>query len=169
MLAALVAVSACAPQAASVGTTAGQLTAPRVGPTFDHVGLSVADLEVEQRWYQKTLGFSEVVEHFELAQPPVRTVILQHANGTRVELIERKGATRARAFTDPLDAASSEGYSHLALDVDDLDKVFAALSTGGGAGVWPPAPAVKPGARFAYVKDPEGNLLELIQQPRASQ
>ncbi|WP_436975816.1 VOC family protein [Nonomuraea angiospora] len=31
--------------------------------------------------------------------------------------------------------------------------------------MWPPADAVQPGARFAYVKDPEDNLIELIQPP----
>jgi hypothetical protein len=30
----------------------------------------------------------------------------------------------------------------------------------------PPADAVGPGARFARVKDPEGNLIELIQLPQ---
>jgi catechol 2,3-dioxygenase-like lactoylglutathione lyase family enzyme len=167
LLTVLVASTGCASEA--VGTSTGQPIAPRSGPSFDHVGVSVADLGVEQRWYQQTLGFDKVVEHFELGQPPVRTVILQHPNGTRIELIERKGSTRARAFSDPLDATSAQGYGHWALEVNDLDKVFAALSTGGGAAVWPPAPAVRPGARFAYVKDPEGNLLELIQPPPASQ
>jgi catechol 2,3-dioxygenase-like lactoylglutathione lyase family enzyme len=42
---------------------------------------------------------------------------------------------------------------------------FADLTAAGGQPVWPPAAAVQPGARFAYVMDPEGNLLELIQPP----
>jgi hypothetical protein len=29
--------------------------------------------------------------------------------------------------------------------------------------IWPPANAVRPGARFVCVKDPEGNLIELVQ------
>jgi catechol 2,3-dioxygenase-like lactoylglutathione lyase family enzyme len=160
----LIASAGCASQQA-----VGRDTPPIVsqaGPRFDHVGVSVADLDLEQLWYQQVLGFDTVIEHFELVQPPVRTVILQHPNGTRIELIERKGSARARVFRDPLDAASTQGYGHWSVDVDDLDRVFAALSTGGGVAVWPPAPAVQPGARFAYVKDPEGNLLELIQPPR---
>jgi catechol 2,3-dioxygenase-like lactoylglutathione lyase family enzyme len=112
-----------------------------------HIGLSVADLDAQQRWYQQALGLDEVVEHF-------------------VELIEREGST-ARTFHDPLEAALTRGYGHWALEVEDLDQTFATLSAVGAEPVSPPAPAVQPGARFAYVRDPEGNLLELIQ-PQAT-
>jgi catechol 2,3-dioxygenase-like lactoylglutathione lyase family enzyme len=44
--------------------------------------------------------------------------------------------------------------------------VFAWLLDAGATEVWPPADAVAPGTRFAYVKDPEGNLIELIQPAR---
>ncbi len=135
--------------------------------SFHHVSLSVADLDTEQRWYQQALDLHEVVEQFELSDPPVRTVVLRATNGLQVELIERMGSTRAQAFGDPLDASRTQGYGHWALEVTDLDQTFTQLTEAGAQPVWPPAPAVQPGARFAYVKDPEGNLLELIQPPQA--
>jgi predicted enzyme related to lactoylglutathione lyase len=46
-------------------------------------------------------------------------------------------------------------------------KISIRRSAVGAQPVWSPAPAVQPGARFAYVLDPEGNLLELIQ-PQAT-
>jgi catechol 2,3-dioxygenase-like lactoylglutathione lyase family enzyme len=104
------------------------------------------------------------VERFALAEPPVRTVVLRAPNGLRLELIERAGC-RPQTFADPLDAAQTQGYGHWAVEVDDLDAAFAALSAAPGQPVSSPGPAVQPGARFAYVKDPEGNLLELIQPP----
>jgi catechol 2,3-dioxygenase-like lactoylglutathione lyase family enzyme len=131
-----------------------------------HVGLSVADLDAQQLWYQQALGLDEVVEQFELPEPHVRTAVLRAANGLRLELIERDGST-AQTFNDPLEAALTRGYGHWALEVEDLDETFASLSALGAEPVWPPAPAVQPGARFAYVQDPEGNLLELIQ-PQAT-
>jgi catechol 2,3-dioxygenase-like lactoylglutathione lyase family enzyme len=131
-----------------------------------HIAVSVADLDMQQRWYQQALGLDEVVEQFELPEPRVRTVVLLAANGLRIELIEREGST-AQAFRDPLEAARTQGFSHWALEVEDLDQTFAALSAMGAQPVSPPAPAVQPGARFAYVRDPEGNLLELIQ-PQAT-
>src|SRR3984893_12075357 len=117
-----------------------------------HIGLSVADLDAQQRWYQQALGLDEVVEQFELPEPRVRTVVLRAANGLRVELIEREGST-AQMFSDPLEAALTRGYGHWALEVEDLDQTFAALSALGAEPVSPPAPAVQPGARFAYVLD----------------
>jgi catechol 2,3-dioxygenase-like lactoylglutathione lyase family enzyme len=129
-----------------------------------HVGLSVADLDAQQRWYQQTLGLRELVEQFELPQPHIRTVQLRAPNGLRIELIEREGST-PQTFHDPMAAALTQGYGHWALEVDDLDQAYAALSAAGAESVSPPAPAVQPGARFAYVRDPEGNLLELIEPP----
>ncbi len=70
---------------------------------------------------------------------------------------------RRRKGSDPLDMTRSQGYGHWAVDVDDLDAAFAWLIDVGATEVWPPADAVAPGARFGYVKDPEGNLIELIQ------
>ena len=132
---------------------------------FHHVSLSVADLDAQKRWYQQALGFSEVIEQFEVPEPRVRTAVLRAPNGVQVELIERAGSGRTEVFGDPLDTARGQGYGHWALEVDDLEEAYAGLTRAGAQPIWPPAPAVQPGARFAYVKDPEGNLIELIQPP----
>jgi catechol 2,3-dioxygenase-like lactoylglutathione lyase family enzyme len=140
------------------------------GTTFTskthHVALSVADLDTAQRWYEQALALREE-QRFALPDPPVRTVLLRSASGLGLELIERARSSRFRTFADALDASLSQGYSHWALEVDDLDRAFAGLLAAGARRVSAPAPAVEPGARFAYVKDPEGNLIELIQPPLA--
>jgi catechol 2,3-dioxygenase-like lactoylglutathione lyase family enzyme len=133
------------------------------GIRFDHVSISVSDLNAQVAWYRHALGFAEVVEQYELPEPPVRTAVLQAASGIRIEMIERGGSGRTGEYSDPLDITRSQGYGHWAVDVDDLDVAFAWLLDAGASEVWPPADAVAPGARFAYVKDPEGNLIELIQ------
>ena len=127
-----------------------------------HVGLSVADLDAEQRWYRSNLGLNEVVERVQLPEPPVRTVVLRAPSGLRLELIELAGSEPSSA-DNPLDAARTQTYGHLALEVDDLDAAFSELTAAGAHSVSPPAPGATPGIRFAYVQDPEGNLLELIQ------
>jgi catechol 2,3-dioxygenase-like lactoylglutathione lyase family enzyme len=127
-----------------------------------HVGLSVADLDAEQRWYRSNLGLNEVVERVQLPEPPVRTVVLRAPSGLRLELIELAGSEPSSA-DNTLDAARTQTYGHLALEVDDLDAAFSELTAAGAHPVSPPAPAASPGIRFAYVQDPEGNLLELIQ------
>jgi catechol 2,3-dioxygenase-like lactoylglutathione lyase family enzyme len=141
-------------------------TSAIAGIRFNHVSISVADLDAQVDWYRRALGFTEVVERYELPEPPVRTAVLQAAPGVRIEMIERHGSERAGDYRDPLDMTRSQGYGHWAVDVDDLDAAFTWLLDAGASEVWPPADAVAPGARFAYVKDPEGNLIELIQPGR---
>jgi catechol 2,3-dioxygenase-like lactoylglutathione lyase family enzyme len=131
-------------------------------PVFDHVGLSVADLDAQRDFYAAALGMTAVDEEFTMPEARVRTAILRSPDGLRIELIER-GGSASQEFTDPFDGAGTQGYFHWALSVDDLDAAFARLLGAGAAEVSAPAPAVRPGARFAYVKDPEGNLIELIQ------
>jgi len=144
-----------------------EVTVPDIDLGLDvhHTSLSVADLDAQRAWYQDALGLREVVEEFQLDEPAVRTVVLRSSSGVRLELIERAGASRDRGYLDPLDAASSLGFGHWAVSIRDLDTAFAGIVAAGGTGVWPPADAVQPGARFAYIKDPEGNLIELIQPP----
>jgi catechol 2,3-dioxygenase-like lactoylglutathione lyase family enzyme len=129
-----------------------------------HVGLSVADLDEAEHWYGRAFGMDEVVERVELPEPPVRTVVLRAPNGLRIELIERAGS-QGRSFADPLEAASTRGFGHWALEVDDLAQTYGELTSLGAEPVWPPADGATRGTRFAYVRDPEGNLLELIQPP----
>lgn len=130
-----------------------------------HVGLSVNDLGTSRKWYEENFDLVEE-QYFEMKQPEVRAVILAGKNGLRVELIDLNNSKREREYTDPLDASSVQGYGHLAIEVDHLDGVFKSLVEHGARTVSEPSPAVQKGAFFAYVKDPEGNLIELIQPPK---
>lgn len=132
---------------------------------FDHVGLSVADLDAQRCFYAAALGLTEVEERFEMPEAHVRSTILRAANGLKIELIER-GGSAPQEFTDAYDGAGTQGYFHWAVHVDDLDAAYRTVLNAGGREVSAPADAVRPGMRFAYAKDPEGNLLELIQPAR---
>jgi len=129
---------------------------------FDHVGLSVADLDAQRRFYSEALGLDELEEEFAMPEAGIRTAILRGPSGLKIELIERGGSS-AQEFDDPFDGASVQGYFHWALYVGDVAEAFAQALAAGAREVSAPAPAVRAGAWFAYVKDPEGNLLELIQ------
>lgn len=129
---------------------------------FDHVGLSVADLDAQRRFYADALGLTEVEERFAMPEARVRSAILRAANGLKIELIERADSVR-QEFADAYDGAATQGYFHWAVYVEDLDNAFATMLAAGAREVSAPAAAVRPGMRFAYVKDPEANLIELIQ------
>lgn len=130
-----------------------------------HVGLSVNDLDKLKKWYSDNFALTEE-QKFEMEEPKIRTVMLVAKNAFRIELIELNGSKREREFSGPLDACSVQGYGHLAIEVNDLEEAFNNLISGGAKLVSKPSPAVQKGAFFAYVKDPEGNLIELIQSPK---
>jgi catechol 2,3-dioxygenase-like lactoylglutathione lyase family enzyme len=82
-----------------------------IAARFDHVGLSVADLDVQTKFYGDALGLTEVEEHLELPDAGVRTVILRAPDGLKIELIERSGS-KPQEFADAFDGAGVQGYFH---------------------------------------------------------
>jgi catechol 2,3-dioxygenase-like lactoylglutathione lyase family enzyme len=129
---------------------------------FDHVGLSVANLDAQRRFYGEALGLVEEEGRVEIPAAQIRTVVLRASTGLKIELIERRGS-KPHQFVDGYDGAGTQGYFHWSLRVDDLEKAFDAILGAGATQVSAPANAGRPGLRFAYVKDPEGNLIELVQ------
>ncbi|MFF9045949.1 VOC family protein [Streptomyces parvulus] len=130
---------------------------------FHHISLSVADLSAQEAWYGDAFGLTHAEERLDLPEAGVRTVVLSDAAGLRVEFVERRGSGPV-SHTDPFTATAAQTFTHLALQVADLDAAFTRLTAERGAGlVSPPAPGATEGMRFAYVTDPEGNLLELIE------
>ncbi len=64
----------------------------------------------------------------------------------------------------PIAALATRGYGHFAVSAPDIDALFArALEAGAGEKV-SPRPSPEPGVRFAFVADPEGNLVELVER-----
>lgn len=130
---------------------------------FHHISLSVADLSAQEAWYGTAFGLTQVEERLEMPEAGVRTVVLSDGAGLRVELVQRPDSSPV-APTDPFAATSLQTFTHLALQVAHLDAAFERL-TGecGAASVSSPAAGVSDGMRYAYVADPEGNLVELIE------
>jgi catechol 2,3-dioxygenase-like lactoylglutathione lyase family enzyme len=138
------------------------MTVPvRIAFRYDHVGLSVSDLDAQQRFYRNAFGLVDEVGRSEFPQAQIRTVILRGRNGLQIELIERTDS-QPRRFADAYEGAATQGFFHWALAVDRLEHAYASVLQAGAEPVSPPGDASRPGVRFAYVKDPEGNLIELI-------
>jgi len=78
-------------------------------------------------------------------------------DGDRLELTYNHGV-------DSYDLGS--GYNHIAIAVDDLDGTLAGLAQ---SGIEPEKPPYRPGgrttgSRIAFVKDPDGYRVELIDR-----
>jgi lactoylglutathione lyase len=121
----------------------------------DYVVLVVTDLDVSLRFYTYILGLALAHRSGPYAQLDTGT--------TRLALYERE-AMAATLGVDGLRAPdpSAPGFE-LGFKVDDVDEAFRRLVEGGAV------PAVEPtdrhwGQRTAYVRDPDGHLIELAQQ-----
>ena len=132
---------------------------------LDHVGLNVADLDAMTAWY---CGALELAVEFEFALDHVdlRGAMLRSSDGWRLELLSRAGSTGGLRAGSPVEAALTRGFGHLALDVPDVDAAYDALVAAGAADRMSPRPSPEPGVRMAYVADPEGNLVELLDRTR---
>lgn len=131
----------------------------RVG--FDHVGLSVADLEAAEAFYTTAFGFARQLA-FELSPHPIRGVMLTHPGGFRLELFEHSASVPGLQATTPIEAHATRGYNHFALRCAHIDGLWERAIEAGASAVMPPADSPEPGVRFAFLADPEGNLLELV-------
>jgi glyoxylase I family protein len=131
---------------------------------MDHTGLTVGDLAAAERWYVDAFGFTTELR---LRVDPINldVVMLIHAEtGDRLELLHRPGSAPADPPADPAEAALRHGYGHIAFDVADVDATVNRLLSLGARPVMAPQPSPEPGVRMAFVADPEGNLVEVIDR-----
>jgi catechol 2,3-dioxygenase-like lactoylglutathione lyase family enzyme len=135
--------------------------------TFDHIGLNVADLDGMTAWYCSAFDL-EVELEFALDQVDLSGVMLRSPGGWRLELLHRPGSVPGRQDAYPADAVLTRGFGHFALDVPDVDAAYDALVAAGASDRMSPRPSPEPGVRMAYVADPEGNLVELLDRTSAA-
>ncbi len=130
--------------------------------TLDHAGLSVADLEASAAFYRRALGFEREVA-FELPGG-IRGLMLRLPSGGRLELFEHPSSDAGLTPESPLAALATRGYGHFAVGTPDIETVYARAVEAGAAEKVSPRPSPEPGVLFAFVADPEGNLVELVER-----
>lgn len=132
--------------------------------SLDHIGLAVADLDAQTRWYANTLGL-EIVSPFELTELGIRGVfVVDRAEQWAIELLHRDGSRPGLHAADPPEALLTHGYGHICLRVADVDATHARLLAAGAEDRMSPRAAPEPGVRMAFVADPEGHLIELLDR-----
>jgi lactoylglutathione lyase len=131
---------------------------------LDHVGLNVADLAAAEAWYIAAFGY---VRELALRIGPIDldiVMLIHPERGDRLELLHRKGSQPGLKPADPAAAALSEAFGHIAFDVVGVDENFERLVALGARPVMTARPSPEPGVRMAFVADPEGNLVELLDR-----
>lgn len=116
----------------------------------------VSDLTAMERFYCDALGLS-VKTRIEVDKPgyALRETVLvvgDDDGGTLLNLVQYLD----RPYPAP-------GEATIGLSVSDMDAVIAAAVAAGGTVVTPPVELPDHGLKIAYVGDPEGHLLELLQ------
>jgi catechol 2,3-dioxygenase-like lactoylglutathione lyase family enzyme len=133
---------------------------PLESATIDHVALSVGDLDAMVAFYTR-IGFDERARS-DLAPAPVRVALLRNRAGAAIELIAHSASVPFAHAQNPVDAATRRGQIHFALQVGQLDPTIAAVVAAGARLITSPRMNSRATARFAYIADPEGNLIELV-------
>jgi lactoylglutathione lyase len=116
-----------------------------------HVCLNVADADRTAQWYVDQLGFEESWE-FTTPDGDTRNVYVADGNGLELQLSDTEGE-------DDFDAGTA--WDHLAVSVEDVDQAFEDIDNHGV--VQEPADNDEAGARTAFIEDPDGHVVELVQ------
>jgi lactoylglutathione lyase len=116
-----------------------------------HVCLNVADADTAAEWYVTELGFERSWE-FTSEDGATRNVYITDGEGTELQLSDTDGESGFEAGT---------AWDHLAVAVDDVDAAFDRIDHHGVE--QPPADQPAAGARTAFVRDPDGHVVELVE------
>jgi glyoxylase I family protein len=125
--------------------------------SVEHLGLAARDPVTLRDWYVRVLAAREVFCNRET--PPA--FLLELPAGPMLEIYAANSAN-----PDTQDNRLA-GWRHLALRVDSIDSARAELVSRGVAFDEPIKPAGG-GGRVLFFRDPEGNLLHLVERPPGS-
>jgi catechol 2,3-dioxygenase-like lactoylglutathione lyase family enzyme len=147
------------------------MTAPAVR-SVRHAGIVVEDMERCLIFYRDVLGLTVKAAADEtgpfidtlLGVPnvTVRTAKLGAPEGQALlELLEFKSPLADAKRTV---SVKTPGPTHVALTVRDLDALAPKVTAAGGEMIGPPRVSPDGKVKAAYVRDVEGNLLELVEE-----
>lgn len=134
-----------------------------------HVALSVPDLDRARDFYVGVLGFEESFQDGWREAPLVDRVMGVQGGAGRA-MVVRAGNLALELFEfekpvpppfDPEPPVHRYGFTHIALDVSDIDAVYAKLTAAGMQFNCPPQDGY--GLKTTYGRDPFGNWIELQQ------
>ena len=126
---------------------------------INHVGLRVRNLKVSRTFYAK-LGFEFIVGPV----GPEPAAIIEHPSGVNINLILNASPEAPEHNVLMEEPVKYPGYTHIALEITDADAVMKYLQD---LDIKITEQVEYEGARFFFVRDPDGNVIE-FHQPRLS-
>ena len=138
------------------GATAA--TAQETGIRVRSIRVLATDPEAIATFYKKAFGMSEVRR---LDSPTFKEIIIN--SGSTPELAKKAMTTAIVIATRAKDAPAG-AMASLILEVPDLNKAIEAVKANGGTLMRPPGKSGD--LMFAFLKDPDGNQVELVMSPK---
>lgn len=128
----------------------------------DHIMISTADYSATVEWYRSILGF-EIVREWAIDGYPDVEVGYISANGFMIEIVGTKESFQdEKVAPDVFAAMSDRGYVHLAFNSADVDAVAVELTRRGVELELPPTNFDAAGVRLLFIRDNNGNLIEIV-------
>ena len=120
---------------------------------INHVGLRVKDLTTSREFYEK-LGFIFLVGPV----GPEPVAIMEHASGVNINFI--LNAAKSENINMLMDIpVKHTGYTHIALEVTDLNSVQSTLNKLQITITEGPV-KIPDGSMFIFIRDPDDNVIE---------
>lgn len=132
---------------------------------LDHAGVSVSDLDRSHAFYRDLFGFTTVEDSFNVPGRGLSGLVLTNAAGARIELFAKEGSVPIRNISDPIETALGHGWFQVAFACPDTRREYDRLIAGGATPIKPPFVAPDGLATVAFIADPDGNLIELVERP----
>ncbi|MGE0800499.1 MAG: VOC family protein [Lautropia sp.] len=134
------------------------------------IGIVVADLDRVVDFYQRVLGFERIseatlapdrAERIGFGRVEFRMVRMQTGYGERIKLIATVPAPAGQSTGGAVLARA--GIAYLTFVVADLDAALQRLRAAGVQPLSAEPVQSRPGTRLVFLRDSEGNALELAQ------
>jgi len=127
-------------------------------PRMLHSMVRVRDVDASLRFYCDGLGMS-VLDRYDIEAGRFSLLFLSYAG-------YRDGEAALELtynWDQAADYTHGSGYGHIAIGAPDVKAVYERLADFGGVQVTPPKAMMAGGPELAFVKDPDGYSIELIQ------
>jgi len=126
---------------------------------LSYFGIRVTDIQKSYEFYTELFGLEEVTRIDKTTLGGGICVLLtDNTSGQKLELNWYPGWSKYANYYIP-----GEGLDHIAFEVDDMTETLLALKKKGIERITTDQP-LNANGRLAYVKDPDGNWIELYQR-----
>ena len=140
-----------------------------------HIGIVVQDLDKSVHFWRDVMGFKVAIDFWQtgeyidtvqkLSGVNLHMAKLTAPDGSMIELLKDEAHPTPPPERNEL---CDQGIRHIAFNVPDIEAAWHTLRDHGCETLSAPTDSPDGNVRLFFVRDPEGNLLELVQEQRPS-